>query len=98
MDLRIKVKMLNLAAVKVRQAEGVAKVKDKVAGQAAKGKARAQEEKRSIMGMHLTHNPLKDQGLADQSGAPPRDANPSIKDPENPEIQAKASDFTQDLA
>ena len=78
-----------VVAVKARQAEVVAK---------AKAKDRAQEAKKSIMGTHLTHNPLKDQGLVDQSGAPPRDANPSIKDPENPEIRAKASDFTQDLA
>ena len=85
-------------AVKVKQVEVVAKAKDRAAGQAAKAKDRAEEAKKSIMGTHLTHKPLKDQGLADQSGAPPRDANPSIKDPENPEIQAKASDFTQDLA
>jgi hypothetical protein len=91
--------MQNLALVaKVRQAEVVAKVKVRAAGQAAKAKDRAGEVKKSIMGTHLTHNPLKDQGLADQSGVPLRDANPSIKDPENPEIQAKASDFTQDLA
>ena len=91
--------MQNLAlAVKARQAGVVVKVKVKAAGQAAKAKDRAQEAKKSIMGTHLTHKPLKDQGLADQSGAPPRVANPSIKDPENPEIQAKASDFTQDFA
>ena len=90
--------MLNLAAVKAKQVEVVAKAKDKGGGQAAKAKDRAQEAKKSIMGTHLTHKPLKGQGLVDQSGAPPRDANPSIKDPENPEIQAKASDFTQDLA
>ena len=84
--------MQNLALeVKARQAGVVVKVK-------AKAKDRAQEAKKSIMGTHLTHNPLKDQGLVDQSGAPPRVANPSIKDPENPEIQAKASDFTQDFA
>ena len=79
--------MPNPAAVKARQEEVVAKAKD-----------RAEEVKKSIMGMHLIPNPLRDQVLVDQSGAPPRDANPSIKDPENPEIQAKASDFTQDLA
>ena len=91
--------MQNLAAaVKVRQAEVVAKVKVRAAGEAAKAKVRAEELRKSIMGMHLTHNPLKDPGLVDQSGAPPKDANLSIKDPENPEIQAKASDFTQDLA
>jgi hypothetical protein len=94
--------MLNLAAVKAKQVEVVARVKakakDKGGGQAAKAKGRAQEAKKSIMGTHLTRNPLKGQGLVDQSGAPPKDANPSIKGPENPEIQAKASDFTQDLA
>ena len=91
--------MLNrAAAVKVRQVEVVAKDKDKGGGQAAKAKDRAQEVKKSIMGTHLTHKPLKGQGLADQSGVLPRDANLSIKDPENLEIQAKASDFTQDLA
>jgi hypothetical protein len=95
--------MQNLAvAVKVRQAEVVAKAKDRAVGQADKdkdkAKDRAQEAKKSIMGTHLTHNPLKDQGLVDQSGAPPRDANPSIKDRKSLEIQAKASDFTQDLA
>ena len=84
--------------VKVRQAEVVAKGRAKAAEQAAKAKVRAEEVKKSITDTHLTHNPLKDLGLADQSGAPPKDANPSIKDPENPEIQAKASDFTQDLA
>jgi hypothetical protein len=89
-----------VVAVKARQAEVVAKAKDKdkVAGQAAKAKDRAEELRKSIMGTHLTHNPLKDQGLVDQSGAPPKDVNLSIKGPENPEIQAKASDFTQDLA
>jgi len=89
-----------VAVVKVRQAEVVAKArdKDKVAGRAAKAKDRAEELRKSIMDMLLTHNPLKGQGLVDQSGAPPKDANPSIKGPENPEIQAKASDFTQDLA
>jgi hypothetical protein len=50
------------------------------------------------MATHLIPNPLRDPGQVDQSGAPPRDVNPSIKDPKNPEIQAKASDFTQDLA
>ena len=95
--------MLNLAvAVKAKQVEVVAKARDRdrdrAAGQAAKAKDRAQEAKKSIMGTHLIHKPLKGQGLVDQSGVPPRDANPSIKDPENPEIQAKASDFTQDLA
>ena len=85
--------------VKARPAEVVAKDKDKAVGPAAgKAKDRAEEVKKSIMGMHLTLNPRKGQGLVDQSGAPPRDANPSIKDPENPEIRAKASDFTQDLA
>jgi hypothetical protein len=90
--------MLNLAAVKAKQVEVVARVKVRAAGQVAKAKVRAEELRKSIMGTHLTHNPLKDQGLVDQSGAPPKDANPSIKGPENPEIQAKASDFTQDLA
>jgi hypothetical protein len=92
--------MQNLAAVKAKQAEDVAKAKDKAkgGGPAVKAKDRAQEAKKSIMGTHLTHNPLKGQGLADQSGVPPRDANPTIKGPENPEIRAKASDFTQDLA
>ena len=90
--------MQNLAAVKVRLAEVVAKAKGRAVGQAGKAKDRAEEVKKFIMGMHLIPNPLRDQGLEDQSGAPPRDANPSIKDPENPEIQAKASDFTQDLA
>ena len=99
MDLRTKVKMQNLeVVVKVRQAEVVAKAKAKGGGQAARARVRAEELRKSIMGMHLTHNLLKDQGLADQSGAPPKDANPLIKDPENREIQAKASDFTQDLA
>ena len=87
-----------VAVVKVRQVEVVARAKAKVAEQAALAKDRAEEVKKSIMGTHLTHNPLKDLGLVDQSGAPPRDVNPSIKDPENPEIQAKPSDFTQDLA
>ena len=90
--------MLNRAAAKVRQAEVAVRAKDRVAGQAAKAKDRAQEAKKSIMGMHLTHSLLKDLGLAALSGEPPKDANPSTKDPENPEIQAKASDFTQDLA
>ena len=84
--------------VKARQAEVVAKAKDKAVVQVAKAKGRAEEVKKSIMGMHLTPNPRKGQGLVDQSGALLRDANPSIKDPENPEIRAKASDFTQDLA
>ena len=99
MDSRTKVKMQNLArAVKAKQVEVVAKAR--AVGPAAKDRAkdRAQEAKKSIMGTRLTHNPLKDPGLVDQSEAPPRDVNPSIKDPENPEIQAKASDFTQDLA
>ena len=85
--------------VKARPVGAVAKDKDKAVGPAAgKAKDRAEEVKKSIMGMHLTPNPLKGQGLVDQSGAPLRDANPSIKDPESPEIRAKASDFTQDLA
>jgi hypothetical protein len=88
--------MPNPAAVKARPAEVVAK--DKAVGPAGKAKDRAEEVKKSIMGMHLTPNPRKGQGLVDQSGALPRDANPSIKDPESREIQAKASDFTQDLA
>ena len=83
-------------AVKGKQVEVVARAKEP--DQAVKGPAPVEEAKKSIMGTLLTHNPLKDQGLVDQSGAPPRDANPSIKDPENPEIRAKASDFTQDLA
>ena len=93
--------MQNLArSVKAKQVEVVAKAKDRAVGLAVKDRAkdRAQEAKKSIMGTHLTRNPLKDPGLVDQSEAPPRDVNPSIKDPENPEIQAKASDFTQDLA
>ena len=92
--------MQNPVAAKVRQAEVVAKAKVKVkaAGQAVRAKDRAEELRKSIMDTHLTRNPLKDLGLVDQSGAPPKDANLSIKDPENPEIQAKASDFTQDLA
>ena len=95
--------MQNLAlVVKAKQVEVVAKAKGRAAGQAAKAKDKAKDKaeelKKSITGTHLTHKPLKDQGLAGQSGAPPRDANPSIKDPENPEIRAKASDFTQDLA
>ena len=90
--------MPNPVVVKVRPAEVVAKDKDKAVAPAAKAKDRAEEVKKSIMGMHLTPNPRKGQGLVDQSGALPRDANPSIKDPENREIQAKASDFTQDLA
>jgi hypothetical protein len=90
--------MLNLAAVKAKQVEVVAKAKGRAAGQAAKAKDRAQEAKKSIMGTHLTHNPLKDQGLADQSGAPPRDANPSIGAQKSPETQAKASDLVEDLA
>ena len=90
--------MPNPVVVKVRPAEVAAKDKDKAVAPAGKAKDRAEEVKKSIMGMHLTPNPRKGQGLVDQSGALPRDANPSIKDPENPEIQAKASDFTQDLA
>ena len=85
-------------AGKAKQVEVVAKAKGRAAEQAAKAKDKAEELKKSIMDMHLTHKPLKDQGLVDQSGVPPRDANPLIKDPESPEIQAKASDFTQDLA
>jgi hypothetical protein len=85
-------------AVKAKEAEVGAKAKVKAAGQAVKVKDRAQEAKKFIMDTHLIPNPLKDLGLVDQSGAPPKDANLSIKDPENPEIQAKASDFTQDLA
>jgi hypothetical protein len=88
--------MPNPAAVKARQEEVVDKAK--AAGPADKAKDKAEEAKKSIMGMHLTPNPLKGQGLVDQSGALLRDENPSIKDPENREIQAKASDFTQDLA
>ena len=84
--------------VKARPVGAVVKDKDKAVGPAGKAKDRAEEVKKSIMGMHLTPNPLKDQGLVDQSGVPPRDANPLIKGPENREIQAKASDFTQDLA
>ena len=84
--------------VKARQAEAVAKGKGRAVGQAGKAKDRAEEAKKSTMATHLIPNLLKDPGLVDQSGAPPRDANPSIKGPENPEIQAKASDFTQDLA
>lgn len=85
-------------AVKAKEAEVGAKAKVKAAGQAVKVKDRAQEAKKFIMDTHLIPNPLKDLGLVDQSEAPPKDANLSIKDPENPEIQAKASDFTQDLA
>lgn len=89
-----------VVAAKVRQAEVVAKARAKVkaAGQAVRVKDRAQEVKKSIMGTHLTHSLHKDLGLAALSGEPPKDANPSTKDPENLEIQAKASDFTQDLA
>ena len=76
----------------------MARARVKEPDQAVKGPAPVEEVKKSIMGMPSPHNPLKDQGLVDQSGAPLRDANPSIKDPENPEIRAKASDFTQDLA
>ena len=93
--------MQNLAAVvKVRRAGVAVKAKAKAAAQAARARARvrAEELRKSIMGTHLTRNPPKGLGLVDQSGAPPKDANPSIKGPENPEIQAKASDFTQDLA
>ena len=90
--------MLSLAvAVKAKQVEVVAKARDRAAGQAAKAKDRAQEARKSIMATHLIPNPLRDPGQVDQSGVPPRDVNPSIKDPKNPEIQAKASDFTQDL-
>ena len=85
-------------AVKGKQVEVVARARAKEPDQAVKGPAPVEEAKKSIMGMLLTHNPLKDQGLVGQSGAPLRDANPSIKDPESPEIRAKASDFTQDLA
>jgi len=85
--------------VKARPVGAVAKDKDKAVGPAAgKAKDRAEEVKKSIMGMHLTPNPLKGQGLVDQSGAPPRDVNPSTRGLKNREIQAKASDFTQDLA
>ena len=59
---------------------------------------RAEEAKKSTMATHLIPNPLKDREPEDQSGAPPRDASPSIKGLKNREIQAKASDFTQDLA
>lgn len=86
------------AAVKARQVEVGAKAKDRVAGQAVRAKDKAEEAKKSIMGMHLTPNPLKGQGLVDRSGALPKDANPSIKDLKSREIQAKASDFTQVLA
>ena len=85
-------------AVKAKQVEVVAKARDRAAGQAAKAKDRAQEARKSIMATHLIPNPLRDPGQVDQSGALPRDVNPSIKDPKNPEIRAKASDFTQDLA
>ena len=84
--------------VKARPVGAVSKDKDKAVGPAGKVKDRAEEVKKSIMGMHLTPNPLKGQGLVDQSGAPPRDVNPSTRGLKNREIQAKASDFTQDLA
>ena len=90
--------MPNRVVAKVKEVEVVARAKGRAAGLAARGKARVEEVKKSTMGTHLTRNPLRDQGLADLSEAPPKDANPSIRDPENPEIQAKASDFTQDLA
>ena len=90
--------MLNPAAVKARQAEVVAKARVRAVGQAALAKDRVEEAKKSIMATHLIPNPLRDQGLVDQSGALPKDENPSIKDLKNREIQAKASDFTQDLA
>lgn len=90
--------MQNPAAVKARQVEVGAKAKDRVAGQAVKAKDRAEEAKKSIMATHLTPNPLRDLGLADRSGALPKDANPSIKGLKSREIQAKASDFTQVLA
>jgi hypothetical protein len=90
--------MPNPAVVKARQVEVGAKAKDRAAEQAAKAKDRAEEAKKSTMATHLTLNLLRGLGLADRSGALPRDVNPSIKDPENPEIQAKASDFTQVLA
>jgi hypothetical protein len=90
--------MQNPAAVKARQVEVGVKAKDKAAGQAAKVKDRAEEVKKSTMATHLTPNPLRDPGLADRSGALPKDANPSTKDLKNREIQAKASDFTQVLA
>jgi hypothetical protein len=90
--------MQNLAAVKVRQAEVVAKAKGRADEPAVKVKDRAEEAKKSTMATHLIPNLLKDQGLVDQSGALPKGANPSIKARKNPEIQAKASDFTQDLA
>jgi hypothetical protein len=41
-----------------------AKAKGRAAEQAAKAKDKAEELKKSIMDMHLTHKPLKDQGLA----------------------------------
>ena len=90
--------MQNRAVVKARQAEVVAKAKDRAVVQVAKAKGRAEEAKKSTMATHLIPNPPKGQEPEDQSGAPPRDANPSIKDLKNREIQAKASDFTQDLA
>jgi hypothetical protein len=73
----------------------VARARVKEPDQAVKGPALVEEAKKSIMGTLLTHNPLKDQGLEDQSGVPLRDANPSIKDLESHEIQAKASDFDE---
>jgi hypothetical protein len=90
--------MPNPPVVKARVVEVVVKDKDKAVAPAGKAKDKAEEVKKSIMGMHLTPNPRKGQGLVDLSGVLPRDANPSIKGPENREIQAKASDFTQDLA
>ena len=99
MDSRTKVKMPNpAAAVKARQAEVVAKAKDRAVGQVGKAKDRAEEVKKSTMATHLIPNLPRDLGLADQSGALPKDANPSIKGLKNREIQAKASDFTQVLA
>jgi hypothetical protein len=50
--------MQNPVAAKVRQAEVVAKAK--AAGQAVKDKDRVPEAKKSIMGTHLTRNPLRD--------------------------------------
>ncbi len=91
--------MQNLAlVVKVRQAEAVVKVRAKAAGQAARAKDRAEEAKKSTMDMLLTHSLHRGLGLVDQSGALQKGENPLIRDPENPEIQAKASDLVEDLA
>lgn len=90
--------MQNPAAVKARQAEVVARARDRAVGQAAKAKDRAVEVKKCTMVTLLIPNLPRDLGLVDQSGAPPRDVNHSIRGLKNREIQAKASDFTQDLA